>query len=162
MPSKKNSTSSNRALNYPSAGLLKRLAAMVYDIFLLFAISMTYAATVITVKVQLLGITYAEGEKAQLGLIGFIGWVFILITFYCYFWRRFGQTLGMKAWRLELVDTRGNCPGLMQCMVRCIVATASFTLIGFGYWWLLFDPEKITLHDRLTKTRVIQLAKTKS
>lgn len=144
---------------FPNAGLFKRLAAMVYDFFLLFAISMTYAAIVLSIKVQLLHVQYEAGEKAQLGFLGFVGWMLLIITFYCYFWRRFGQTLGMKAWRLELVNTEGKCASLMQCILRCFAATVSFALLGLGYWWLWLDPEKITLHDRLTKTRVIQLAK---
>lgn len=162
MPSSDNATNTiHPNVKYPNAGLLKRFAAMIYDFFLLFAISMTYAAVVLAVKVQLLGFTLAPGEKAQMGMVGFIGWVIILITFYCYFWRRFGQTLGMKAWRLELVNAHGNYASLLQCIMRCIIATVSFALLGIGYWWLLLDSQKITLHDRLTKTRVIQLTKEK-
>lgn len=144
-----------------NAGLLKRLAAMVYDFFLLFAISMAYSAIVLTIKVQLLGLTLAPGQKAQMGLVGFIGWALLLMLFYCFFWRRFGQTLGMKAWRLELENISGEPPTVLQCIIRCITATLSFGLLGIGYWWLWLSADNKTLHDILSKTQVIQRLKEK-
>ncbi len=145
-----------------SAGLIKRLAAGVYDSLLLLAVSMAYGALALAFKVQILGMELAPGEKANLGVIGFIGWLGIIIGFYSVFWRRFGQTLGMKAWRLKLTDINGNRPSWGLCIVRCALAMLSLLCLGLGYWWLLFDPDNLTLHDRLSRTRVWLMPKEKS
>ncbi|MDO3382682.1 RDD family protein [Gilvimarinus algae] len=154
-----NQTQNTPPVPYPSAGLGKRLAAWVYDFFLLFAVSVAYGALVLAIKVGVLGEVLAEGEKASLGPLGFIGWLMVLIAFYCLFWRRFGQTLGMKAWRLKITDTQGEHPSIARGALRCVLATASMALLGLGYLWLWFDPEHLTLHDRLSGTRVWQLPK---
>lgn len=142
-----------------NAGLGKRLAAAVYDWLLLLAISIAYGAAVLAIKVKFFGLVLAEGEKATMGPAGFAGWLLVLMAFYCFFWRRFGQTLGMKAWRLKVTDTEGNKLSLARGMLRCCCAILSLLPAGFGYWWMLLDPQRLTLHDRLSGTRVWQLPK---
>ncbi|UTF60886.1 RDD family protein [Gilvimarinus sp. DA14] len=142
-----------------NAGLAKRLAAAVYDWLLLLAISIGYGAAVLAVKVKLLGLELAEGEKASMGLLGFAGWLLVLMAFYCLFWRRFGQTLGMKAWRLKVTDINGENITLARGMLRCCCAILSALPAGLGYWWMLVDSQRLTLHDRLSGTRVWQLPK---
>ncbi|WP_020209377.1 RDD family protein [Gilvimarinus chinensis] len=142
-----------------NAGLRKRLAAAVYDWLLLLAISIAYGAAVLAVKIKLLGLVLAEGEKASMGPMGLIGWLFVLMAFYCLFWRRFGQTLGMKAWRLKVTDIDGKRISISRGLLRCCCAILSAIPAGLGYWWMLLDPERLTLHDRLSGTRVWQLPK---
>ncbi|BFM20558.1 RDD family protein [Gilvimarinus japonicus] len=142
-----------------SAGVVKRLAAAVYDSLLIMAISLAYSATLLAVKTLVLGEAIAPGEKAQMGIFGFIGWVIIWVGFYVIFWQRFGQTLGMKAWRLKLTDSSGNKPTIGQCLLRCFLGGLSLACLGLGYFWLWLDPERLTLHDRLSGTRVLQLPK---
>ncbi len=152
-------SSQKNFINMPNALLLKRLAAMAYDGLILMAISLGYTAAVLFMKVQFLGLTLATGEKAQMGSIGFVGLVTLLLMFYCFFWRRFGQTIGMKAWRLKLINNNGDPASLRQCLLRCIYAIISFLLFGIGYWWMLFGTESVTLHDKFSKTQVKQLPK---
>lgn len=149
----------NDTTTLPSAGVLKRLAAMVYDGLLLIAVSLAYGALALAIQVKLLGVAYGPGEKADLGLLGFAGWLVVVIGFYGYFWRRFGQTLGMKAWRLVLTDAQGQKPGWGHCALRCALACVSFALLGLGYFWLWIDRDRLTLHDRLSGTRVWQVPK---
>ncbi len=141
------------------AGLFRRFAAMVYDLLLLVAVSMAYGALALAVKIHVLQQTVAEGERAVIGLPGFIGWVLVLMLFYCFFWRRSGQTLGMRAWRLELQNIEGGRPDLWRCLLRCPLAALSLGLLGMGYLWQWLDPDEFTLHDRLSRTRVVLLPK---
>lgn len=134
---------------------------MLYDSLLLLAISIGYGALALGFKVKVLGIALAEGEKANLGVIGFIGWILVVFAFYCLFWHRFGQTLGMKAWRLQVTDTNGELLTYRHGLIRCICACLSLALLGLGYVWAWVDKEKLTLHDRLSHTRVWQLPKEK-
>lgn len=142
-----------------NAGVFKRLAAAVYDSLLIMALSLVYSAAVLAINTLLFGHTLAAGEKADMGLVGFTGWIALWVGFYLLFWRRFGQTLGMKAWRLKLTNTEGRAPSLSQCLWRCLFGGVSWACLGLGYFWLWLDPEGITLHDRLSNTRVLQLPK---
>lgn len=74
-------------------------------------------------------------------------------------WRRGGQTLGMRPWRLEVVASDGGQPSLKTLWLRFAVATGSLALGGLGFWWAWFDRERLTWHDRFSGTRVIRLPK---
>lgn len=147
----------------PTAGVLRRFAAIVYDFLLLLAISIAYGGLVTLINVTLQGQPPA-GEKVQWGQWGiavFIGWILVLLSFFCYFWRKSGQTLGMRAWRMKLVSEDLSAPSIKQCLVRCSVAIPSLFLMGAGYFWRWFDPQKLTLQDRISKTKVLVLPKDK-
>ena len=145
----------------PKAPVWRKLAALVYDSLILAAISMAYGALAFAVKYQLLGSPLAEGEKGNLGTPGFIGWILVLVAFYCFFWRRGGQTIGMRAWRLVLVDNSRRQPSLADCVIRAISAPFSLVLLGAGYWWQFIDQQNLTWHDRISRTQVLLLPKNK-
>lgn len=152
------------ALPYPSAGLFRRFAALVYDSLLLVALSMAYSAIAVLINVLIQG-SPAEGQRVEWGYWRyplFIGWVLIMMGFYGLFWRRFGQTLGMRAWRLKLVTESGGTPSWRECWLRCLLACLSFAAFGLGYFWRWLDPEKATFHDRFSGTRVMLLPKDKN
>lgn len=145
----------------PNAGLLRRLAAMVYDSLLVMAVGMAYGALVLLFQVKGLGVTLEEGEKANMGTPGFIGLVAVICLFFCLFWRRGGQTLGMRAWRLQIIGDDGLKPSWQACLLRCSLAPLSLIAAGLGYWWCLLDKQSSTLHDRLSHSRVVVLPKRK-
>lgn len=145
----------------PPAVLWKRLFAIIYDTLIYMAMAMAYAAFVLFIKVQIAG-EPVPGERATLGTVGFIGLVFFLSTFCSFCWRaRGGQTLGMKAWRLILVNDQGQKPSWGQCYLRCLLAPIMLVAGGLGYLYALIDKDSRTLHDILSKTRMLQLPKSK-
>lgn len=81
-------------------------------------------------------------------------------AFYLWFWIHSGQTLGMVAWRIKLVNRSGQLINVQQGIVRLIAAWPAFFLFGAGYLWLYVDPAGDALHDRFSKTRVIPVIKT--
>ena len=94
----------------PSANLARRLAALVYDAFLLFAITLAYGLLLLLIKVIFNG---TQGlEEVQPGPI--LQWIItagLLVTLAGYYficWRKQGQTLGMKSWRLRLQQPDGS------------------------------------------------------
>lgn len=145
-----------------SAQLLRRFAAMVYDSLLLMAVALAYGALVVGLNVLLQGAP-TEGERLHWGpwrLPVFMGMLVVLAGFFCFFWRRSGQTLGMRAWRLKLVDRDYSAPvTLKQCILRVGLAPASLLFMGIGYFWRWLDPQKHTFHGRMSRTRVILLPK---
>lgn len=142
------------------APLWRRLAAMIYDSLVVCAITMAYGFAAIGVKYGLLGATLAEGEKAQLPEAAILGLLAAIGLFYCFFWRKAGQTVGMRAWRLRAESQTGHNLNWPQAALRFAAANLSFWLAGCGYWWQLFDKTG-TLHDKLSNSRVVVLEKPK-
>ena len=125
-------------------GLLRRLAALVYDALLLFAV--LFAATVPAVIVT-------GGEAVGPNHPAFTAW--LLAVSYLYFgwcWTRSGQTLGMRAWRMRVRTREGEPLGWGRSLVRFTAAMVSIGAAGIGLLWVAFDRERLSLHDRLSAT----------
>ena len=69
-------------------------------------------------------------------------------------WRRGGQTLGMRPWRLRLVAADGAAPSWRALWLRYAVGTLSLLAAGLGFWWAWFDRDRLAWHDRASGTRV--------
>jgi len=151
-----------KTIEYSAPSLLRRFAAMVYDSLLLMAISILYSAVMTGINVALKGVP-ATGERITWGVFGvmvFIGWILTIGYFFCYFWHKSGQTLGMKTWRMKVVNNNDlNCPSYTKCIIRFICAPVSLCLLGTGYWLMYTNRERQTMHDKISKTRTLLLAK---
>lgn len=137
------------------APIWRRLAALVYDAFILLALSFLYGAL-------LTAIATAAGSEARdyqpmfSGVLFPLGWVLTLAGFYCYFWHRSGQTVGMRTWHLKVVqEDGGRLPTFGQCVLRAAVAAPAVLLFGIGYLYGLRNSDRQTLQDRLSGTRVV-------
>ena len=151
------------AIEFASPNLLRIFASMVYDSLLLAAISIAYGAIVVGTRVAVFGQPEA-GHRIQwslpAGIIITLGWLFILMFFYIYFWQKFGQTLGMKTWRIQVVDTQTNqLISYTQACKRSVAALVSLIFFGVGYWLSLVHPQDRLLHDLFSGTRLILLKK---
>ena len=150
--------------NYPAAGLWRRLGAMIYDLLLVGALTMCYSFIVLGTYKGLGIVEFSEDFSSPLeGLPKYLfqlGLFLVIVGFYGWFWRSVGgQTLGMKAWRIQLVTEDMTTPSWPLCATRCVLATLSFAGIGIGYFWCWFDKHGHCLHDRLSKSYVIALPK---
>lgn len=151
------------AIEFASPSLLRIFASMVYDSLLLAAISIAYGAIVVGIRVALFGQPEA-GQRIQWGLPAGIlitlGWLLSLMFFYIYFWQKFGQTLGMKTWRIQLVDAKTNqLVSRSQAYKRSAAAVISLAFFGVGYWFSLIHLQRRLLHDVLSGSRLILLKK---
>jgi uncharacterized RDD family membrane protein YckC len=131
----------------PSASLIKQLAAMLYDSFLVFAVLFFASA---------LALLFNQGDAIESNPWFSLYLLLTLFTFYAWFWNKSGQTLGMKVWKIRIVSESGGNPGWATCYLRLISALLSLLCLGLGYWWRLFKP--YTWHDRLSKTRIIDVS----
>ena len=133
---------------YPT-GVPRRLGALLYDSLLVIAIWM---ATLLTWVI-------ATGGQAVTGwpiqVVLFSQW----LGFYLYFWSRQGQTLGMTAWRIKLVDLHGNPPTFTQLLKRVAIAPVSLICVGLGYLWFYIGDRQQTWHDRASGTMVVHIPK---
>ncbi len=136
-----------------SVGLLRRLAAVVYDALILFAL--IFIATFILM--QILG-----GELDTMGRwILQICSLVIAYVYFGWFWTHGGQTVGMRAWRIRVVDERNRPIGWKNATQRFFAAMVSWVALGLGFLWSLWESKHRTWHDRLTRTRVVLLPKSR-
>lgn len=128
------------------AGLKRRFAAMAYESLLLIALLLVAGFAYIPV----FGSIQGPFQKAlfQLYLLG------VMMLYFVVFWKRGGQTLAMKTWRIRLVRLDGGPLSTVQCMIRFALAALGLLCAGAGFLWALADPESQFLHDRLCKTRL--------
>jgi len=142
------------------APLWRRIAAMVYDSFLLFALSLGYTAVHLFIKAQLFGTERIRAAHA--GAAGdiflFIGVITSIALFFYWFWTRNGQTLGMQSWRLRVEQPNGDNITAKQALLRLLIAPLSLACIGVGYAWCL-SGKKQCWHDIISGTRTVVLAK---
>ncbi|CAH0541477.1 RDD family protein [Vibrio marisflavi] len=145
----------------PKAGFLRRLGALFYDFLIVIAIEMIAAGIVIAVlqalmKFQLLNLgPYADiadllDNHPIWSHVYLLYLVVVWVSFYLYFWGKAGQTLGMRAWRLKLIDKQGNYVTNIQIIVRLISS-----LFGLANLLALFG--KRGLQDIIARTEVIVL-----
>ena len=114
-------------------------------------------------------LVFAVAFVASLPFLGLVemragGWVrhayqgYLFLVIGLYFvgsWRRHGQTLAMKTWKLRLVGAAGARITLRQALLRYALAWPSLLLGGVGILYAPFDPERRFLHDRLSGTSVV-------
>ena len=139
---------------FESAPLWRRLAALLYDVLVLVAIWMAAAALV------LLAFRGEVDVAHQPPLYHFVLQGVLLALTALYFvvsWSRGGQTIGMRAWRVSILDAQGRFPDARRSLARFALATGSTLLLGSGFLWCLFDPDRRALHDILAKTRMVRL-----
>ena len=138
-------TSSDGALAAP-AGLLRRLAAGVYDALLLLGLVMIGTVPV----VALLGEPVPPGSWSYQFALLLLG-----LVFFAGFWSHDGQTLGMRAWRLRVTASNGDRLSRRAAVIRYLAALVSLAALGIGFIWMLFDPDRLTWHDRWSHSRVV-------
>jgi uncharacterized RDD family membrane protein YckC len=135
-----------------SPGLLRRLAAICYDLLLLAGVLVLAAALA----------TGVSGGQPITGLARLLFQLYLLLVCYLYFawqWTKGGQTLGMRAWRLQLLRDDGRPLGWGDALKRLLLAGLALLPLGLGLLWSLFDPDRLAWHDRLSKTRLVLVRK---
>ena len=136
------------------ASFAKRLAAMLYD-FLLFG-----SALLVVGFISMLTITSITGTEnvASGSLYAKLFFVYLLAfgyLFFGWFWTHGGQTLGMRAWKLQVISFDGTAINWQQAFFRYIYSIISWIPLGAGYFWILVDKNKLAFHDRVSKTAII-------
>lgn len=127
--------------------LARRLAAVFYDTLLLIAI--WFIATA-----MLLPLTQGQAINGDSYL--YKQYLLIIAYFYfCWHWRKGQQTLGMRAWKVILVNSDRTPPDWTSLSKRFFVALLSWLALGLGFWWSLLDKEQRSWHDIASDTRLM-------
>lgn len=131
--------------------LFRQIGSIVYDSMIL--LSVLWLATI-----PWLFLTEGESIPKQ--------WtahyrIYLLMTLYFYFvfsWTRGGQTVGMRPWKLYLVNENQQKPELMQASLRFMAGILSCLTLGLGFLMVLL-PGNRSLHDRLSGTHLVHREK---
>lgn len=144
----------------PAALIGWRVLALVYDLWPVVAMWML-ASLLFTVGYTVSG----HGSRENIAPFSALQWLLWCIcwlitgAYALLSWRRGGQTLGMRPWRLRVVDMHGAAPSWRGLALRFAVGSVSLLLAGLGFWWAWLDRDRLTWHDRASGTRMIRLPK---
>lgn len=137
------------------APLWRRLLAAVYDLLPVGGLLMIATGAAVLVARLLVPV-----DRVDLVLRS--GWPHLLLqlwlgaltlAYYVVSWRRGGQTIGMRTWRIAVRGESG------PITLGTALKRALFGLFLPGLLWCLVDPRRRALHDVLTATEVVQQAK---
>ncbi len=142
------------------APLWRRLAAMMYDSFLVFAIWIIVGFVVMSA----FGIDEARTSNGVLVELTPLHQYTLFATmlgsaflFFGWFWTNSGQTLGMQAWRIKVQNADGSPITWLQTLLRFVTAPFALLVVGLGYFCMLTEPQQRTLPDRVSRSQIIQL-----
>jgi uncharacterized RDD family membrane protein YckC len=133
----------------------RRLLAALYDLLplaglLMIATALAVLLTRMLVPVDRVDLVLRSGWPH----VALQAWLLVLTAgYYLYSWRRGGQTIGMRAWKIAVCSTAGSLSWR---------AAAMRGLVGLflpGLLWCLFDPQRRALHDRVAHTVVVHRPK---
>ena len=128
-------------------GLIKLLAACVYELLILLAIWMATAWMFIVI--------FGDATLAYKRLILQLVLWLVAGVYFVWCWIKSGQTLATQAWKIKLVNNAGTVLTLRQALIRYAFASASTLAFGIGFFWAIVDKDHYYLHDRLLKSRLI-------
>ena len=126
--------------------MFRRCASFLYDCLLLVALYFIITAV---------AIGFNDGEAIQ----HFLFHVFLLVIgfmFFDWFWRHGGQTLGMRAWRIRVEGFNSETITFKQSATRFILGVLLF---GISILCMPFTAQKLALHDKLSKTKIVKYYK---
>ena len=149
------------ATTRPRALIGWRLLALLYDAFPVIALWMLLS-TAFTFGYTFLGHHAVRENIAPFSPLQWLLWLccWSLAGVYAVLsWRRGGQTLGMRPWRLKLIAIHGGAPGWKALWLRFAVGLLSLMAGGLGFWWAWFDRDRLAWHDRASGTRLVRVPK---
>jgi len=140
------------------AGFFKRIFSLIYDTLAVIAIILSLSSLLLLINGP---IDWDNFDKNSLASwIQFLIFVFSGPCFYTYFWlANNGQTLGMQAWRIQLIREKGDL-SIAVCLFRCFISVISVLILGMGYFLIFLNKENKSLSDLITNTQIIDLKKT--
>jgi len=148
----------------PKALIGWRLLALVYDLGPVLALWLLVSA-VFTLGHTYLGQHAPRENIAPFSALQWLLWLAcwgVAGVYATLSWRRGGQTLGMRPWRLRVTAADGRTPGWGALWLRFAMGSLSLLLAGAGFWWAWCDPARLTWHDRISGTRMRRMSKPQS
>jgi len=125
-----------------------RLMAITYDCLPMIPLLMITSAVFLWIN----GGRTVEHQPVLGGLEFLTIWL-LVGAYFVLSWRRGGQTVGMRPWRLKLVAADGRPASVRALWLRYAVAWLTPV---FGLLWALFDAEHRALYDIASGTLLVR------
>ena len=122
----------------PTASLGARAIALVVDL--------------LVIGIGCVGLALTSAYSSDLALMLMILLVFV---YYVVSWGAFQATIGMRIFRLKLVNDSGSEISYSTAFVRTLALILSLTCVGLGYLWALSGERRLSLHDHLSQSRIV-------
>jgi len=133
---------------YPS--LWRRLLALLYDLVVI---------TALLFVAGFIGIIFTGGEAVQSGNIAFQLWLSLVPAgYFALSWRKAGQTMGMRSWRLRIVSADG-ADMRWATIGRRLISGALLGLPLIGFLGCLYQAQRQSWQDTLGGTLTVLLPK---
>jgi uncharacterized RDD family membrane protein YckC len=136
-------TAAPLAVSGAKAGFWIRFVAILIDSIIVGVVNSAIAA--------ILGLN-TNGRSGLQILLG--------LVYYVYFWSSAspwpGQTIGSKLLNLRVVRTDGSDLAISQALIRYVGFFISGLVLGIGFIWAAFDPNKQGWHDKIAGTYVVK------
>ncbi len=128
--------------------LWRRIASMLYDSVLIVALLIVMSLPLISFNIQ---------ENIILKTTVQIYSYLIIQYFFVWFWVNSSGTLGMKSWKIKIVDINGNKITYRKAILRFNIAIISILIFGIGFILSIFRKDRKCLHDIISKTILIKI-----
>ncbi len=120
-----------------------------YDIFPILGLFLTSSLFIMLLR---------GGEEVSPGTVWFQFFLAAeVFLYFAYSWKSGGQTLGMRAWKLAIVDHNQLTWG--KVTLRFLAGVASIATLGLGLWVKLWNKDKITWMDQISHTKTVSIKK---
>lgn len=116
-------------------GVMKRLLAALYD-------SLLVLATVFIASALTLPFTTGDASSNNIYITLYL--LIVIFIFFGWFWTHGGQTLGMRAWKIRVVQENQQAINWSQALIRFLTGLPSWSIFLFGLISLMV-PDKIEL-----------------
>ena len=131
-----------------NVSFLRRLGSITYDLLLVFSFVFFMAGIVILIN---------QKEPITNNLFFYLLTLPVIYFYFSVSWVKGKQTLGMRAWKFEIIQKDGENITYKQSLIRLILALTSLT--GFGFIFQFFNKYKVPLHDYYSKTYLTSIHK---
>lgn len=147
-----------------AATLLKRLLSILYDVLIIFFITVVLSIIIqqLVISLELVTLEKLKDKTGEIAIIpasSFISiflkslWTLISFGYFAYFWTKNGQTLGMGVWKVKAITHEGSIMSWKNALYRYV-----FALFGLGLFWMIIDKQGLALQDRFSNTHLINTA----
>ena len=131
-----------------NVSFFRRLGSITYDLFLVFSFVFFIAGIVVLIN---------NKEPITNNLFFYLLTLPLVYAYFSISWVKGKQTLGMRAWKFEIMQKDGNNITYKQSLIRLVLATIS--LAGIGFIFQLFNQYSLPIHDYYSKTYLASIYK---
>ena len=131
-----------------NVSFFRRLGSIAYDLFLVFSFVFFIAVVVVLIN---------NKEPLTNNLFFYLLTLPVIYAYFSISRVKGKQTLGMRAWKFEIMQKDGNNITYKQSLIRLVLATIS--LAGIGFIFQLFNQYSLPIHDYYSKTYLASIYK---